>query len=69
MESHKLDSYKVSEKDYLMIAVCLAGYKFKLKLKQQYPLLVAKNINANMQEFMAENFADSVLGDQSSIKL
>lgn len=67
MESHKLDSYKVSEKDYLMIAVCLARYKFKLK--QQYPLLVAKNINANMQEFMAENFADSVLGDQSSIKL
>ena len=50
-----------------MIAVCLARYKFKLK--QQYPLLVAKNINANMQEFMAENFADSVLGDQSSIKL
>ena len=32
-----------------------------------HPILTAKNANANIQEFMAENFVDSVLGDQSSI--
>ena len=32
-----------------------------------HPILTAKNLNANIQEFMAENFVDSVLGDQSSI--
>ena len=32
-----------------------------------HPILTAKNVNANIQEFMAENFVDSVLGDQSSI--
>ena len=32
-----------------------------------HPILTAKNANANIQEFMAKNFVDSVLGDQSSI--
>ena len=32
-----------------------------------HPILTAKNVNTNIQEFMAENFVDSVLGDQSSI--
>ena len=32
-----------------------------------HPILTAKNVNANIQEFIAKNFVDSVLGDQSSI--
>ncbi|WP_258033674.1 polymorphic toxin type 50 domain-containing protein, partial [Campylobacter concisus] len=32
-----------------------------------HPILTTKNVNANIQEFIAKNFVDSVLGDQSSI--
>ena len=32
-----------------------------------HPILTAKNVNADIKEFMAENFVDSMMGDQSSI--
>ena len=32
-----------------------------------HPILTAKNVNADIQEFMAKNFVDSMIGDQSSI--
>ena len=32
-----------------------------------HPILTAKNVNADIKEFMAENFVDSMIGDQSSI--
>ena len=32
-----------------------------------HPILTAKNVNADIKEFMAENFVDRMIGDQSSI--